>query len=70
MIGDQTLFMRADMVEEAWRVGQPVLDAWASNGTDFPDYPSGSDGPAAADELLKRDGRRWRAVPPQLEATR
>jgi len=70
MMGDQTLFMRADMVEEAWRVGQPVLDAWASNGTDFPDYPSGSDGPAAADELLKRDGRRWRAVSPQLETAR
>ena len=70
MIGDQTLFMRADMVEEAWRVVQPVLDAWGSNGADFPDYPSGGDGPAAADELLKRDGRRWRAVAPQLETAR
>ena len=30
MIGDQTLFQRADMVEETWRVVQPVLDAWAA----------------------------------------
>ena len=56
--------MRADMVEEAWRVVQPVLDAWAKNRTDFPNYPSGSDGPAAADELIARDGgRRWRRSP-------
>jgi len=63
MIGDPTLFMRADMVEEAWRIVQPVLDAWAAQKADFPDYDSGSDGPKAADELLARDGERaWRAV--------
>jgi len=63
MIGDPTLFMRADMVEEAWRIVQPVLDAWAKNKADFPDYASGSDGPKAADELLARDGERaWRPV--------
>ncbi len=70
MIGDQTLFMRADMVEEAWRVVEPVLDAWGSTAPDFPDYLSGSDGPAAADELLKRDRRRWRPVAPQLDTAR
>ncbi|HXY59767.1 MAG TPA: glucose-6-phosphate dehydrogenase [Methylocystis sp.] len=70
MIGDQTLFMRADMVEEAWRVVQPVLDAWARSGADFPDYPSGGDGPAGADELLKRDGRSWRPVAARAEAAR
>src|SRR5665213_2454376 len=52
MIGDPTLFMRADMVEQAWRIVQPVLDAWATEKADFPDYDSGSDGPNAADELL------------------
>ncbi len=62
MIGDPTLFMRADMVEEAWRVVQPVLDAWAAKKADFPDYDSGSDGPEAADELLARDKRDWRPV--------
>jgi glucose-6-phosphate 1-dehydrogenase len=63
MIGDPTLFMRADMVEEAWRIVQPVLDAWAAEKADFPDYDSGSDGPKEADELLSRDGERvWRPV--------
>jgi glucose-6-phosphate 1-dehydrogenase len=63
MIGDPTLFMRADMVEQSWRIVQPVLDAWAAKKADFPDYDSGSDGPTAAAELLARDGERvWRPV--------
>ncbi len=63
MIGDQTLFMRADMVEHAWRIVQPVLDAWATRKPDFPNYESGGDGPEAADDLLARDGgRAWRPV--------
>jgi glucose-6-phosphate 1-dehydrogenase len=42
---------------------QPVLDAWASEKADFPNYDSGSDGPKATDELLKDDGgRAWRPV--------
>jgi glucose-6-phosphate 1-dehydrogenase len=68
MIGDPTLFMRADMVEQAWRVVQPVLDAWGAAKTDVPGYASGSDGPIAADELLSRDGDRvWRPVDPAGE---
>jgi glucose-6-phosphate 1-dehydrogenase len=63
MIGDPTLFMRADMVEHAWRIVQPVLDAWTAKKADFPDYESGSDGPKAADELLTRNAKRaWRPV--------
>ena len=62
MIGDQTLFNRADMVEETWRVVQPVLDGWRDGHVAFPNYASGSDGPAEADELLRRDGREWRPV--------
>ena len=63
MIGDPTLFMRADMVEQAWRIVQPVLDDWAAKKADFPDYESGSDGPKVADELLTRDAKRaWRPV--------
>jgi glucose-6-phosphate 1-dehydrogenase len=55
--------MRADMVEQAWRVVQPVLDAWAAGPPDFPNYASGSDGPEAADDLIARDGpRAWRPV--------
>jgi glucose-6-phosphate 1-dehydrogenase len=63
MIGDPTLFMRADMVEQAWRVVQPVLDAWAKKGAaDLPIYPAGSAGPSEADALLAQDGRCWRSV--------
>jgi glucose-6-phosphate 1-dehydrogenase len=62
MIGDQTLFMRADMVEQGWRVVQPVLDAWAAAPDGPALYESGSDGPAAADTLLARGGRDWRAI--------
>ena len=63
MIGDQTLFMRADMVEQAWRIVQPVLDAWVAEKAGFPNYDSGSDGPKAADDLLAGDGNRsWRPV--------
>ena len=58
--GDATLFMRADQVEAAWRVVQPVLDAWASAPpADFPNYAAGSWGPAAADRLLAREGHAW-----------
>ncbi|MGO8954910.1 MAG: glucose-6-phosphate dehydrogenase [Rhodomicrobium sp.] len=67
MMGDPTLFMRADMVEEAWRVVQPVLDAWAAE-TGIPVYVSGSDGPLAANGLLARSGNRaWRPVSPTPE---
>ena len=61
MIGDPTLFQRADMVEAGWRVVQPVLDIWnAVPPRDFPNYASGSWGPKAADDLLAREGREWR----------
>jgi glucose-6-phosphate 1-dehydrogenase len=63
MIGDATLFQRADMVEAGWRIVQPVLDAWAAETpTDFPNYQAGSGGPEAADRLLAGDGRAWRAI--------
>ncbi|HEX4025174.1 MAG TPA: glucose-6-phosphate dehydrogenase [Steroidobacteraceae bacterium] len=65
MIGDATLFMRADMVEHTWRIVQPVLDAWAAKAPEFPNYPSGSDGPPQADELLSRGAERlWRPLCP------
>ena len=63
MMGDQTLFMRADMVEEAWRVVQPVLDAWADDDTNVTTYVSGSEGPLEADGLLARQGNHtWRPI--------
>jgi glucose-6-phosphate 1-dehydrogenase len=60
MIGDATLFSRTDLVEAAWRIAQPVLDAWAATPPDdFPNYAAGSWGPKAAFDLIERDGRRW-----------
>ncbi len=61
MLGDPALFQRADTVDAGWRVVDPVLEAWKQTPTyDFPDYAAGSWGPRAADDLLKRDGRKWR----------
>lgn len=58
--GDATLFMRSDQVETAWKVVQPVLDAWeGSPPAEFPNYAAGTWGPAAAERLLARDGRSW-----------
>ncbi len=63
MIGDATLFQRADNVEAGWRAVQPILDAWANTRPkDFPNYVAGGSGPAAADALLARDGRAWRPL--------
>jgi glucose-6-phosphate 1-dehydrogenase len=63
MVGDQTLFMRTDMVEQSWRILQPLLDAWAATEPAFPNYASASEGPEAADELIARyGGRQWRPV--------
>ncbi len=63
MIGDNILFQRADGVEAGWRAVQPFLDAWKSAGDKgLETYPAGSEGPAAAEELLKRDGRGWRKL--------
>jgi glucose-6-phosphate 1-dehydrogenase len=63
MLGDATLFQRADMVEAAWNIVQSVMDVWkALPVRNFPNYAAGSWGPAEADELMRRDGRAWRVV--------
>jgi glucose-6-phosphate 1-dehydrogenase len=63
MIGDNILFQRADSVEAGWQAVQPFLDAWKKAGANgLESYKAGSEGPAAADELLKRDGRSWRKL--------
>jgi glucose-6-phosphate 1-dehydrogenase len=60
MIGDATLFQRADQIESSWAAVQPTRDAWNANGGEpLEIYPAGSDGPAGADALLARSGRRW-----------
>jgi glucose-6-phosphate 1-dehydrogenase len=65
ILGDQTLFQRADMVEAAWQVVTPVLDVWqALPARDFPNYPAGTWGPVEAEKLIERDRRAWRAQEP------
>jgi glucose-6-phosphate 1-dehydrogenase len=63
MIGDQTLFKRADVVEAGWAVVQPILDVWQKDpSVSLEFYPAGSAGPSAADALLWRSGRQWRPL--------
>jgi glucose-6-phosphate 1-dehydrogenase len=63
MIGDATLFQRADTVEAGWQAIQPIMDAWANNRPqDFPNYPAGSNGPVAADRLLAGHEQAWRPL--------
>ena len=63
LIGDATLFQRADQVEAAWALVEPVLTGWASTTPrHFPNYAAGSEGPSAANDLLARDGRSWRGI--------
>ncbi len=63
MIGDATLFQRADMVEAGWSVVDPILDVWkALPPRRFPNYAGGTWGPKDADELMERDEREWRKI--------
>jgi glucose-6-phosphate 1-dehydrogenase len=65
MIGDATLFQRADMVEAGWSIVDPILDVWtALPPRKFPNYAAGTWGPKDADELLERDERQWRKIEP------
>ena len=58
MIGDATLFQRADNIEAGWGAVDDVLQAWSAGGEPEP-YAAGSAGPKGADDLLARDGRSW-----------
>jgi glucose-6-phosphate 1-dehydrogenase len=62
MIGDASLFKRGDMIESSWSIIDPVLKAWTHGYGDLHSYASGTDGPEAAHELLRRDGHQWRAL--------
>ena len=61
--GDATLFIRGDHIEEAWRIIDPVLQAWEDSAGPPPHiYERGSWGPEAAEALLAQDGRTWLRV--------
>jgi len=63
LLGDASLFTRADEVEEAWSIVDPVISAWAdAPAPNFPNYGAGTWGPEAAEDLLAREGRRWRRI--------
>lgn len=61
--GDPTLFSRTEFVESAWRIAQPILDAWShAPAADFPNYGAGTWGPRAAYDLPAQEGRHWHEV--------
>ncbi|MHB1676202.1 MAG: glucose-6-phosphate dehydrogenase [Sulfuriferula sp.] len=61
--GEQLLFARADGVEMSWRFVTPILEAYANHPDMAPhSYPAGSQGPAAADTLIARDGQTWQPL--------
>jgi glucose-6-phosphate 1-dehydrogenase len=61
LIGDPTLFIRADEVGRSWRIVDPVLRAWADDPSPIPLYQAATWGPPEAAALIARDGRRWRS---------
>ncbi|NGN40323.1 glucose-6-phosphate dehydrogenase [Mesorhizobium sp. CGMCC 1.15528] len=57
--GNQTLFMRRDEVEAAWKWIDPIQGAWADSHQETQGYTSGTWGPSASIALIERDGRTW-----------
>jgi glucose-6-phosphate 1-dehydrogenase len=67
MVGDATLFIRSDEVEQAWRIVDPYLEAWSEPGASLHFYEAGSWGPHMADLLVERSGDEWRNPVVDLE---
>ena len=64
--GDPSLFPRKDGIEAAWQLMDPIIAGWQTPAAPpLSIYEPGSWGPAAADELLARDGQRWRLAHPE-----
>ena len=62
LLGDHTLFTRADSVEASWTFAAPLLETWQASDKIPDPYPAGTWGPPAADALLTPQGRRWRRL--------
>ena len=67
MVGDATLFIRSDEVEQAWRIVDPYLAAWSEPGASMHMYEAGTWGPHMADLLVERSGDEWRNPVVDLE---
>ncbi|MDD4974570.1 MAG: glucose-6-phosphate dehydrogenase [Bacteriovorax sp.] len=66
--GDGMLFIRSDRETAAWSILTVILDEWEKKTpSDFPNYPAGSWGPKASDDLIERDGRKWLLTSTSLE---
>jgi glucose-6-phosphate 1-dehydrogenase len=59
-LGDATLFTRSDEVEEQWSLVDAIVAPWKRDRPSFPNYAAGTWGPAAAEELMRAEGRMWR----------
>ncbi len=62
LLGDPTLFIRGDVVDDAWKLVEPILEVWGNTEPDFPNYAAGSFGPRESDELLETEGCAWRRL--------
>jgi glucose-6-phosphate 1-dehydrogenase len=60
MVGDPTLFIRSDEVDQAWQIVAPIQEAWQDRPVPLAGYAAGTWGPRQADQLIERDGRQWR----------
>jgi glucose-6-phosphate 1-dehydrogenase len=60
LLGDATLFTRADEIQEQWAIVDEIVAGWRPDGLAFPNYAAGTWGPVWADELIHQDGRSWR----------
>jgi glucose-6-phosphate 1-dehydrogenase len=60
MVGDPTLFIRSDEVDQAWQIVDPILAAWQARAVPLAGYAAGTWGPRQGDQLIEKDGRQWR----------
>ncbi|MBX7214637.1 MAG: glucose-6-phosphate dehydrogenase [Thermoflexales bacterium] len=61
ILGDSTLFTRADEVEAQWEIINPIIDGWkAQGGAAIELYRAGKPGPKEGDDFIRKDKRDWR----------
>lgn len=62
ILGDPTLYSRADAIESAWKICQPILDRWEERDREIPKYEAGTWGPRESEMMIEAEGRYWRKV--------